>query len=220
MTLTGAGVRIGIYGGSFAPVHHGHLRAARAFLEECALDRLVLMPAGIPPHKQLTGEDLPTHRLAMLRLAAEEELRDPRVEVSDYELTQAGISYTYRTLEHFAAPDRQLLLLVGTDMFLSLDRWRYPERIFALAEIVLARRESDAAISTQIAEKTAAYQAQFGAVIHRLSLPPLELSSTNLRRQIAEASAWRDKVPTSVANYLQANGLYRSVEKDEREGQT
>ena len=132
--------RIGIYGGSFSPPHNGHLSAARLLLEEAGVDRLFILPAGVPPHKTLDPDESPEHRLAMTRLAFADL---PRTEVSDWEMTRSGKSYTVLTLEHFSAPDRQLVLLVGTDMFLTLDRWYRAEDIFALAEIVCVRRELD-----------------------------------------------------------------------------
>ena len=95
--------KIGIYGGTFGPVHLGHIRAAHAFLDACCLDRLYILPTAIPPHKAVSQADTPEERLQMLKLAfSEPEYADDRIIVSDYEQKRGGKSYTILTLEHFA----------------------------------------------------------------------------------------------------------------------
>ena len=128
----------GIYGGTFAPVHNGHVAAARAFYDALGLDELLVIPAFLPPHKETEKGDDPAARLAMTRLAFEGDPR--RITVSGYEIEQQGTSYTYKTLEHFTAPDTRLTFLCGTDMFLTFDTWKHPEIIFALARIAHVRR--------------------------------------------------------------------------------
>ena len=112
--------KIGLYGGTFGPPHLGHVYAAKTFLREVAPDRLLIMPAGIPPHKEKAAGDTPELRLAMCR-AAFGDL--PHTEISDYEIRKPGKSYTVETLEHLAAPGREITMLCGTDMFLTLDHW-------------------------------------------------------------------------------------------------
>ena len=113
--------KLGIYGGTFSPIHNGHIRAAEKFLSDIDLDRLLIMPAAIPPHKAadgVSGED----RLEMARIAFEGA--DPRLEVCDFEVRREGRSYTINTLEHFTSPDRRIYMLVGTDMLLTLPEAR------------------------------------------------------------------------------------------------
>ncbi len=128
-------MRIGVYGGTFNPIHRGHLTAARAAADALGLEKVLLIPDSLPPHKELpagsaTGED----RLAMCRLTAGEV---PGMEVLDLELRRSGPSYTSDTLAelHAQYPDDELWLLVGSDMFLSLQEWHEPERILSLAGI-------------------------------------------------------------------------------------
>lgn len=197
--------RLGIYGGTFSPPHNGHVAAARAFLEGADLDRLIIMPAGIPPHKQISPDDDPAHRLAMARLAFGAL---PRTSVSDWEIAQAGRSYTVLTLEHFAAPDRRLVLLVGTDMFLSLDRWYRPADIFAMAEIVCIRREADCGLEEKIYKKLAEYREQFSACVRLLDTTATVLSSTEVRGIAAAGGDMSGILPPRVADYLAENRVY------------
>lgn len=202
--------RLGIYGGTFAPPHNGHVAAARAFVEEANLDRLLIFPAGIPPHKQIAADDDPAHRLAMARIAFGDI---PRAEVSDWEIRQAGRSYTVLTLEHLAAPDRELVLLTGTDMFLTLDRWYRPADIFRLAEICCIRREADAEKSAQIAKKISEYRELFGARVRLLEEDALVLSSSELRGITAGGGDLTPYLPNRVADYIAAHRLYRAEQK-------
>ena len=133
-------MRIGVYGGTFNPIHRGHLTAARAAADALGLEKVLLIPDNLPPHKALpagsaTGED----RLEMCRLTAGEV---PGMEVLDLELRRSGPSYTSDTLAelHAQYPDDELWLLVGSDMFLSLQEWHEPERILSLAGIAAFHR--------------------------------------------------------------------------------
>lgn len=197
--------RIGIYGGSFSPPHNGHLSAARLLLDEVGVDRLIVLPAGNPPHKVLSPEENPAHRLAMTRLAFADL---PRTEVSDWEMTREGKSYTVLTLEHFAAPDRQLVLLVGTDMFLTLDQWYRASDIFAMAEIVCVRREIDVGKTEAIREKMDVYREHFGASVRLLEEKVVVLSSIELRGIAAVGGDLTPYLPSSVAEYIEQNHLY------------
>ena len=119
--------KLGLYGGTFAPPHYGHIHAVKTFLEEVSLDRVLIMPTYQPPHKAKAAGDTPEVRLEMCRAAFGDI---PGAEVSDYEIRKADVSYTVQTLEHLAAPDREIYLLCGTDMFLTLDRWYRAAEIF------------------------------------------------------------------------------------------
>ena len=136
--------RIGIYGGTFSPVHNGHVAAAKAFMEQMWLDVLFVIPAGIPPHKQVDQQVSAIDRYRMCELAFGDM---EGVIVSDLELRRDGKSYTVDTLRELTAPDTRLFLLMGTDMLLSLDEWREPEEIFRLSYPVYIRREKDAVLT-------------------------------------------------------------------------
>ena len=128
-------MKIGIYGGTFNPVHTGHIHAVKQAQETLCLDRLLLIPDRIAPHKQIpSGSPTPEQRLEMVRLAVAEE---KRMEVSDLELRREGPSYTYLTVEALRAeyPEAELYLLMGTDMFLSFHTWKHPEKILENASL-------------------------------------------------------------------------------------
>lgn len=199
---------VGIFGGTFAPIHTGHLCAARAFLDACALDELRIIPTYVPPHKQLQSPFSPTDRLAMTRLGVAECLPDARVVVDDYEIARGGVSYTYQTLAHFAAPERTLWLLCGTDMFLTLSEWKNPALIFACAHIAYVLREQeDAQTRARLAEATRRYEAEYGATIRAIPTAPIAISSTELRQTLArgEDSAY---LPQSVKKYIRDHRFY------------
>ena len=204
-------MKLGIYGGTFSPIHLGHVKAAHAFLSAMALDRLLVIPTATPPHKaEVEGADA-SHRLAMVRLALAGS--DARLEVSDCEIRRAGKSYTIYTLEQLAAPDTTLFMLVGTDMFLTLDRWYRAADIFRLAEIVLMRRETDDALAEEIREKSRAYRENYGARLHEIPEPPLVVSSTELRERLRTGMPTDGLLPETVAAYIAKNKLYRSDEE-------
>ena len=125
-------MKIGIYGGTFNPIHLGHMAAAKFAAEYLKLDKLYLVPAGTPPHKALAEDEAGhLHRLEMVRLAAEALGLPGVVEAADWELNRKGKSYTWETVEaaHKRFPKDQLYLLMGTDMFLTFQHWKHPERI-------------------------------------------------------------------------------------------
>lgn len=197
--------RIGIYGGTFSPVHNGHVAAAKAFMEQMWLDVLFVIPAGIPPHKQVDHQVSAIDRYRMCELAFGDM---EGVIVSDLELRRAGKSYTVDTLRELTAPDTRLFLLMGTDMLLSLDEWREPEEIFRLSYPVYIRREKDAVLDGLIVKKIAEYQKNYGKVVRRIVADPIEVSSTDIRRALKEGRDISGLVPQKVADYILANKLY------------
>lgn len=202
-----------IYGGTFAPIHMGHVHAVRACREQLRPDRMLVMPANIPPHKQIDPADQPMRRYEMACLALEDEAGyGDSLTVSDYELSCDGKSYTVNTLRHFAAPDTTLTLLCGTDMFLTLDTWYRAEEIFRLARIALIRRESDAKTQAEIAAQSRRYTERYGAEIVTLHCDAVELSSSEIRKTVAAGGCIRGLVPEKVEAYIRENGLYRREE--------
>lgn len=203
---------IGIYGGTFNPPHVGHIRAAAQAIETLGLDKLLLIPDRIAPHKALPGNSPdPVQRLEMLRLGADH----PKMEVCDLELRREGPSYTFETVAQLRQlyPQARLYLLVGTDMFLTLEKWFRAEDIFRLADIVLMRRETDAGLTGLLSETAEQYRARFGARIHEIDEPPLEVSSTELRERLRAGLPTDGLLPGVVADYIEKNKLYRSDEE-------
>ena len=200
---------LGIYGGTFSPPHLGHVNAGLAFLRQLNLDRLLIMPARIPPHKPDAGID-PIHRLKMTELAfGNAPEYGKQLSVSDYEITLQAVSYTVNTLRHYHAQGYKLYFLCGTDMFLSLDRWREPESIFALCTIAYIRREDESPeISRQIEEAKVRYREKFNAECVEIVSQPIEVSSSEIRAMLEAGKDASHLISTSVNDYIRANGLY------------
>ena len=201
-------MRVGIYGGTFSPVHNGHVAAAKAFMEQMWLDILYVIPTGVTPHKTMKGDATAADRLEMCRLAFEGM---EGVIVSDLEMRREGKSYTVDTLRELYDPDGRLFLLMGTDMLLTLDKWREPEEIFRLCYPVYIRREEDGALDAAIVDKIKTYQEKYGKVVRRVVTPAIELSSTDVRAAVAEGFPIEGAVPPAVAAYIRERGLYRNA---------
>lgn len=201
-------MNIGIYGGTFDPPHWGHITAARAAMEQLGLDKLVLIPDRVPPHKALPeGSASPEQRLEMATLAAAE--LGKRAEVSDRELRRDGPSYTADTLAALREeyPEDTLWLLMGSDMFLSLQTWHAPEEIMALARIAPFSREAEDESAAFAAQK-ARLEREYGAQIQIVQNPEVrELSSTEVRAALA-AGRGSDLLPPAVYGYVLREHLY------------
>lgn len=198
-------MRIGIYGGTFAPPHIGHVSAAQAFMTQMKLDILYVIPAGIPPHKQVSADDDPRHRLRMCELAFGGM---EGVIVSDCEIRRGGKSYTVDTLREFYSPENRLFLLCGTDMMLTLDTWYQAEEIFRLCYPIYIRREEDRALDTEIVRKIGEYGEKYGAIVRRVVAPPIVLSSTDVRSAVRDGEPIDGMVAPAVADYIHKHGLY------------
>ena len=196
--------RVGVYGGTFAPVHNGHVAAARAFYEQMKLDRVLIIPDRIPPHKTIDDADEPERRLDMCRLAFDSE----GMQVSDMELHRQGASYTVDTLRQLSAPGRKLFLLCGTDMMLTFDQWREFEEIFRLCCPVYIRRENDASLNEKIIAKNSEYFRKYGVAFRRIVTDPLEISSSQIRRMVRAGESIHSLAPDEVEKYIIENRLY------------
>lgn len=199
-------LRVGVYGGTFAPIHNGHVAAAKAFMEQMKLDYLFIIPTYLPPHKQIDGGDDPLIRLRMCELAFEGV---DGVVISDTEIKRGGKSYTYDTLKALTRPDTRLFLLCGTDMVLTFDTWYRFEDIFKLCYPTYIRRENDPILTRRVVEKINEYYEKYGVMFRRIVTDPIELSSTEIRNRVARGESVDGLVPEKVAAYIRANGLYR-----------
>ena len=199
--------RIGIYGGTFKPPHSGHIRAAEYAVQALRLDKLLVIPSRISPHKQQLPKDSPApqQRLEMLKIATEGL---SGIEVSDLELNREGTSYTYQTVQQVRQmhPDAQIYLLMGTDMFLSFHSWREPELIAKKATLAVFYRgdknEVDA-INRRVAE--VAWD------VTLIENPVIDISSTQLRRMLVFGCADRF-LPSGVEDYIRRHGFYGTDE--------
>ena len=195
--------RMGIYGGTFNPPHVGHIRAAQCAVEALKLSALLLMPSCIAPHKVLpSNSPTPRQRCEMLQLAAGEKM-----EVCDMELRRGGISFTFETVEQLRQqyPDKELILFMGTDMFLSFLTWREPQRIIDNASIGVFYRGETGEMET-IREQKAKLET-IGAKVYLVENPVTAISSTQLRRMLVFQCA-DSFLPEGVGAYIRENRLY------------
>lgn len=197
--------RVGIYGGTFAPVHNGHVVAAKAFMEQMKLDYLYIIPTYLPPHKEIDSSDSPGRRLRMCELAFKDI---DGVIVSDMEIKRGGRSYTYDTLKELSGEDKKLFMLCGSDMVLSFDTWFRYEDILKMCYPTYVRRERDKIIENRIIEKITEYYNKHGVMFRRILTEPIEISSTEIRRAVKEGKDISRIVPPAVAEYIKENRLY------------
>ena len=196
--------RIGIYGGTFNPPHLGHFRAAQYALS-LQLDKLLVIPSYISPHKQLPeGSAEPMQRLQMLQAGLAGVYG---VEISDLELQRGGASYTFETVTQVKQmyPDAELILFMGTDMFVSFHTWKNPAKIIENASLaVFYRGQKD---EKEAIAKQTEFLREKGATVYLVENPVLEISSTDLRRMLAFRCADEFLAP-EVADYIRKNQLY------------
>lgn len=195
--------RIALFGGSFNPIHNGHLHLAQTVHQQCGLDRMLLMPSGTAPHKSSDAYAPAADRLAMCRLAAEPY---PWLEVSDYELTKPGKSYTVETLRylHSRFPEDALFLLTGSDMLLGFDSWYCWQEILTLAGLLCVSRGTE---PEDVLRQKAAELSSYGqvTVVHA---KPLPMSSSQIRHKIELCRKFSCYLPENVVQYIMLHRLY------------
>jgi nicotinate-nucleotide adenylyltransferase len=201
-------MRLGLYGGSFDPVHYGHLLLAECCRETLHLDEVWLIPAAVPPHKQSREQAAGKHRLEMLELAlaGHEQIKASRLEID-----RGGVSYTIDTLAEINAthPGAQLFLLMGADSLNDLPTWRQPARICELSIPAVVRRGG--ASPPDFSVLAPLVSAERLALIRtaQVQMPLIELSSTELRERAALGKSLRYRTPRAVEKYVETHQLYR-----------
>lgn len=207
---------LGIFGGTFDPVHCGHLRAASEVRERLALSELRLMPAGSPPHRSVTFASA-QQRLAMLKLALAGQTG---LVVDDREVRRAGFSYMVDTLQEIRREEgaKPLLLIIGQDAANVLDTWHEWQQLFRLTHIVIMRRPDSRdvysaqlfrEIQPRLVHEVRHLQAVPAGRVLALEVTQLAISSTDIRRQIAHGLSPRLLLPDPVLDYIYQHGLYR-----------
>jgi len=204
-------VRIGILGGTFNPPHLGHLVCAQEAYLQLHLDRVMVIPAWIPPHKPVEDEPGADHRLELCRLAFQRD--ESRFAVSDLEIRREGTSYTVDTLQelHSREPDSELYLIVGADIAAGLPKWRDPERVLSLATLAVAQRPGTGpeAVERALGELNGAERARF------FDMPEIGISSTMLRNRVREGQPIRYLTTDAVGGYIARHNLYRDEPEDD-----
>ena len=199
-------LRVGIYGGAFAPIHKGHVEAAKAFMQQMWLDVLFVIPTGLSPHKEMDHSASAEDRMEMCRLA----FRDVEgVIVSDIEIRRGGKSYSVDTVRDMSGEDQKLFMLCGTDMMLTLDEWDQVDEIFKLCYPVYIRREEDRSLDAKIIEKNTGYFEKYGKYVIKLDAPVIDVSSTEIRKMIRDGEDVSMYIDSEVMKYIDEKGLYR-----------
>lgn len=196
-------MRTGIYGGSFNPVHNGHIHLANSAAEELGLDRIFLLPSGISPHRSSLEYASGEARMEMLRLAC---MGHEKLIPCDFELRNEGKSYTVYTAREFRRrfPEDELFLLVGSDMLLSFDSWYRFEEILRIVKLAVVSRENG---DMERLEEKAEKLRKFGEIFI-CSAPPEEVSSTEIRKKIKKNENFSCYLPENVVQYIMQNNLY------------
>lgn len=201
-------MRIGIFGGSFDPIHLGHLVLAELAREQCRLDEVRFVPAAIPPHKQTRERAPDDARVDMIELALGGH---PSMRTWDVELRRGGVSYTVDTLRalHESDPAAELFLLMGADSLEDLATWRAPEEICELACLIVVHRPGSAPVDFAPLNQVTSEQRLQLFREHVVDIPQMELSSTEMRRRISARQTIRYQTPRAVEEYIRSSGLYR-----------
>ena len=223
MTANGANIRaaprIGILGGTFDPVHRGHLASALDTANAFALGRVLLVLSARPPHKDESAHASIEDRLAMLRLAVAGE---PLLEASDMEARRPGASYTVDTLREVGRthPGSELFLIVGIDAWREVDTWHRPEDLLGLASVIVTSRPGAEFSRTDVIPPVAArsgccYDSSISSYVHRSGhrltahqIAGVDVSSTDVRRRIRDKLPFEHLLPSPVAHYIRQHGLY------------
>ena len=196
--------RIALFGGSFDPIHFGHIKLANFAMDTACADRLLLIPAKVSPFKT---EDKPTddcHRLNMCRLACK---YIGGAEVSEIEFSLPSPSYTVNTLNALTEqfPDEKFIFICGADSFMTLQKWKSPKRIFELCEIFTAARD-DFSLMQLMVQKQALES--IGAKITLMKMPKIDISSTTVRNMIKNGEDAKDLLPIEISDYIKQHNLY------------
>lgn len=199
------GKKIGIMGGTFNPIHYGHLILAQTAMEKFSLDHVWFMPSKTPPHKsdeQITSTE---HRIEMTRLAVED---NPGFELSLFEMEREGYTFTYETLQLLKKdyPNTKFYFIMGADSVYTFHKWREPRIVASLCTILAANRsqEVDEAFLHQLEILRETYQAD----IHLLEIPSVEISSSDIRSKREQGQSIRYYTPKSVVDYIETHRLY------------
>jgi nicotinate-nucleotide adenylyltransferase len=201
-------MRIGIFGGTFDPVHYGHLLLAECCREQRELDEVWFVPAAVPPHKRDSELSPTENRVEMLELAV---AGHPSFRVCRYEIDRGGVNYTFETLAHFREEDssRELFFLLGADMLNDLPHWREAAKILELALPIVVRRPGAGELDFAGLSPLASREQIERIHAHQVEMPEIGICGTEIRRRAAAGLSIRYRMPRAVEKYIETQELYR-----------
>ena len=200
-------MKIGILGGTFDPIHNGHLALGRYAKEMFSLDRIRIMPNGNPPHKEEESIESNTkHRVEMVRLAIQDE---PGFDLELYEVERKEVNYSYLTMEHFTKefPEDEFYFIIGADSLFDIEKWRCPERLLKTCVILAAYRDGKS--RTEMDARIVYLNEKYQADIRLLSMPEVDISSTEIREDMKDQISIKKMVPKSVYEYIVKHQLFK-----------
>jgi len=220
-------MRIGLFGGTFNPVHYGHLRAATEVYEGFDLDKIYFIPSALPPHKDINKVVSAVDRIEMTRRAISD---NPEFILSDVELKRAGLSFTIDTIKHFKKnldANAELFLTIGVDAFLEIATWKSFELLFELLPMIIMTRplpdgrphslewknmtefiQKKISSAYHFIKEDRCYRHEQHYPVYRFNINLLDISGTNIRKRIQQGNSIRFLVPESVENYIYERGIY------------
>ncbi|MCP1101067.1 nicotinate-nucleotide adenylyltransferase [Aequitasia blattaphilus] len=201
-------MKIGIMGGTFDPIHNGHVTLAENALSHFSLDKIWFLPNGNPPHKGNENILSPlVDRITMVRLAIENK---GDFSFCDYEATNDRVSYTYSTMEYLQKvyPENEFYFIIGADSLCSFESWKYPERILKICHILVAYRD-EVDTKKELSYYMENLKEKYQGNLSYLPAPKVEISSSMIREHIQQGVDIGDMVPLNVYNYIKTKGLYR-----------
>lgn len=198
--------KIGILGGTFNPIHNGHLKLARAALEQLSLDKILFMPSGYSYMKDCSQILPASTRIHLVELALQDQ---PEFQVSDMEIQRSGNTYTYETLETLKAahPENKYYFILGADCLYTIENWRYPERIFRAGALIAAVR--DQVDQSGLEDKAEELRRRMNAEIHLLKFIQVDISSSDIRNRLHHGLSIKGLVPETVEQYIYMQKLYK-----------
>ena len=201
-------MRIGLFGGSFDPVHSGHLRLAAACQEQATLDQVWFIPTAVQPHKPDGPVASNDQRCEMLQLALSGQ---QGLVLSMIEIERGGVSYTVDTLGELqrAYPDDEFFLLMGADTLHDFPNWREPSKILQIALPVVVHRAGEPTADFQVLADLTSSDRLATIQAHRVDMPAIDISSSEIRQLVADGKPIDAKVPAAVASYIRGENLYR-----------
>ena len=202
-------MKLGVFGGTFDPVHYGHLMLAECCREQRALDAVWFLPAAVPPHKRDQELTPAARRIEMLKLAT---AGNPAFSVCTCETDRGGVNYTVDTLAriHDEDPSRELFFLMGEDMLLDLPHWKEPRRVCELAIPVVVRRAGMSPLDFSCLNSVTTPQRIEEIRRHQVEMPEIGISASEIRRHASAGQSIRYLTPRAVEKYIEANGLYQA----------